>query len=131
MTDARSPARTLAAILLVAVAVIPGGVWILFLTAPDGGASFLQFVSAAHGELRGVLILMAVSAVFSLAAAIALVVSKGPAVPRLALAGDLAQLVAYAVFGAWPMVFFSAAPIWWLYQAQAGVSTASSTRSVT
>ena len=123
MTDARSSARTLAAILLVVVAVIPGGVWILFLTAPAGGASFLQFVAAAHGELRGVLILMAASAAFSLAAAIALALSKGRVVPRIALAGDLAQLVAYGVFGAWPMVFFTAAPLWWLYRAQAEIPT--------
>jgi hypothetical protein len=123
MPNPRSSSRTLAAILLIVVAVIPGGVWILFLTAPAGGASFLQFVSAAHGELRGVLILMAVSAVFSLAAAIAVAMSRRPVVPRVALAGDLAQLLAYGVFGAWPMVFFTAAPLWWLYKAQGEVST--------
>jgi hypothetical protein len=123
MPNPRSSSRTLAAILLIVVAVIPGGVWILFLTAPAGGASFLQFVSAAHGELRGVLILMAVSAVFSLAAAIAVAMSRRPVVPRVALAGDLAQLLAYGVFGAWPMVFFTAAPLWWLYKAQDEVST--------
>jgi len=118
MAGPRSESRMLAAILLAVVAVIPGGVWALFLTAPAGGASFVQFVSAAHGELRGVLILMAVSAVFSLAAAIAVALSKRPVVPRIALAGDLAQLIAYGVFGAWPMVLFTAAPLWWLYKAQ-------------
>jgi len=131
MTNPRSSPRTIAAILLLVVAVIPGGVWILFLTAPAGGASFLQFVSAAHGELRGALILMAASAVFSLVAAIAVAMSKGPIVPRIALAGDLAQLVAYGVFGAWPMVFFTAAPLWWLYQTQAETSTRSSTSGAT
>jgi len=118
MIPARSSSRVIAAILLLVVAAIPGGVWILFLTAPAGGANFLRFVSAAHGELKGVLVLMAVSAVFSLLAAIAVVLSRRPLVPRLVLAGDLAQLIAYGVFGAWPMVFFTAAPLWWLYQAQ-------------
>jgi hypothetical protein len=122
MPNPRSSSRMLAAILLVVVAAIPGGVWILFLTAPAGGASFLQFVSAAHGELRGVLILMAASAVFSIAAAIAVALSKRPIVPRVALACDLAQLIAYGVFGAWPMVFFTAAPLWWLYKAQGEMS---------
>lgn len=121
MPNPRSSSRTLAAILLVVVAAIPGGVWILFLTAPTGAASFLQFVGSAHGELRGVLLLMAVSAVFSIAAAAALAMSRRPIVPRVALAGDLAQLVAYGVFGAWPMVFFTAAPLWWLYKAQGEV----------
>ena len=123
MPNPRSSSRTIAAILLLVVAMIPGGVWIVFLTAPAGGASFLQFVSAAHGELRAVLILMAVSAAFSISAAIAVAVSRRPIVPRIALAGDLAQLVAYGVFGAWPMVFFTAAPLWWLYQAQREIST--------
>jgi hypothetical protein len=118
MPTPRSSSRMLAAILLLVVAAIPGGVWILFLAAPAGGANFLRFVASAHGELRGVLVLMAASAVFSIAAAIALAMSKRPIVPRVALAGDIAQLVAYGAYGAWPMVFFTAAPVWWLYKAQ-------------
>ena len=119
LPKARSSSRTIAAILLVVVAVMPGGTWMLFLTAPVGRASFLDFVAAARGELRAVLILMAASAVFSLAAPIAVALSRRPLVPRVVIADDLVQLVAYGVFGAWPMVFFTAAPLWWLYKAQA------------
>lgn len=123
MPSSRSSSRTIAAVLLLAVAVIPGGVWILFLTTPAGGTRFIQFVASAHGELKGVLVLMAASAAFSLAAAIAVAMSRRPMIPRIALAGDLVQLVAYGVFGAWYMVLFSAAPLWWLYKAQGEIPT--------
>ena len=82
MPSSLSSSRTIAAVLLLVVAVIPGGVWILFLMAPAGGARFIQFVASAHGELKGVLVLMAASAAFSLAAAIAVAMSRRPMVPR-------------------------------------------------
>jgi hypothetical protein len=113
--------RAIAAALLFLVGAISVGicafvVWELGL-GPLIDLSFVELAFSPDNEERGFFIVMLSAATFSIFAAFLLVFVKRPIIVKSVLVGAFVQFVAYAVVGAWFMVAFAAAPLWWLYGA--------------
>jgi hypothetical protein len=110
-------ARVKAATLLFVVGAIPVGIWIVLLTLPELDPEFAKYAFSSE-KYRWLFVTMTASAVFSLIAAILLLILKRPLVVQSVLVGAIVQAVAYAILGGWFMLAFAVAPLWWLYRAK-------------
>ena len=112
-----SPKTTAAALLLVAASV-PIGIWLILLTVPEVDLSFARYAFSEENEDRWFIALVTASGGLSLAACIAVALTRSRAVLRSALAACIVQGLALAASGAWLIGAFACAPAWWLYRAQ-------------